>query len=88
MADGTSVVVDMSCLLHQLAALKDCDNMDVPHDLCKEIDQIRDAYNRDINALRKYYTNKLETTVKKYQGVEEKLKQYLDDESSCENSDT
>lgn len=67
MADGTSVVVDVSCLLHQLAVLRDCDNMDFPHELCKEIDEIRDQYSRDVKALREYYTNKLDEIVKKYQ---------------------
>lgn len=74
MADGTSVVVDMSCLLHQLVALKDCDNMDFPHELCKEIDEIRDQYNRDVKKLREYYTRKLDEAVKKYQDKEESSK--------------
>lgn len=70
MLDDSSTIIDMRQFLDEPSPSEDHDEMKFSQDMCREMDQLRDEYNFELNRLRKSSIRKLDEVVKKYQDME------------------
>lgn len=61
-----AILVDIEGLANQMALVKGPEFVENTHDLCKEIDTIREDYNRDLQQLREDYMRKFDAAFDKY----------------------